>query len=470
MKSIPLNTLLPSLILFLVAFSVLFSYPFILKVFNPTAYQLGFFFLVALLPVAALLQRELELTVPIYSNQHQFWFWGFVIAYSSYTLVLVAISILNTNSPSDLQPLFSHSIKVLVALCLFAFIPISLYTWSLDRYVDLIGILSIMGLLMLALIFLDLLPVLSTVTIDTFGKDDRGVRQFYGLGFGWNTLRITDGIRLPRLQSFASEAGNFAFPLLVAMIWAGYRRRILILIPMLLALFLTWSVGAVITGAFVAFLFFLAGKFKFELRRKHLPYVLAATPLLLLALPFVALGAQEFSSQASSLATEVQNFFNGDYWSSKVSGSDSVTGKSSLGTRIIGVQTVWAAIVQDKWLGLGAGGLSIINVSLGVGWFRSLVEAGLMGWILYCFAFICLVFEATIALFRYNDERSALAGVMIILAMAAFQRAPMDASLWHWWLVIAFLKFSLWRNAATIESSVNETATANSSISPETTS
>lgn len=450
MKSLPLRSLLPSLILFLVAFSVLFSYPFILKVFNPTAYQLGFFFLVALLPVAALLQRELELTVPQYSYQHQFWFWGFVIAYSSYTLVLVTISVLNTNSVGDLQPLFSHSIKVLIALCLFAFISRTLYIWSLDRYVDLIGILSITGLVMLALIFLNLLPVLTTVTIDTFGKDDRGVRQFYGLGFGWNTLRITDGIRLPRLQSFASEAGNFAFPLIVALVWAGYRRRILIMIPMLIALFLTWSMGAVITGAFVAFLFLLAGKFNFQLQHKHLPYLLLLLPFLLLLIPVAFLGSQAFTSQVTSLFSEIQSFFNGDYWSSKVSGSQSVTGKSSLGTRIIGVQTVWAAIVQDKWLGLGAGGLSVINISLGVGWFRSLVESGLIGWILYCFAFLCLLFEALIALFRYNDERSALAGIMIILGVAAFQRAPMDATLWHWWLVIAFLKFSLWANATNI--------------------
>ena len=447
MKSLPLRSLLPSLIIFLVAFSVLFSYPFILKIFNPTAYQLAFFFLVALLPVAALLQRELELTVPQYSYQHQFWFWGFVIAYLAYTLILIAVSVFNTNSVGDLQPLFSHSIKVLVALCLFAFIPRTLYSWSLDKYVDLIGILSIMGLIMLGLIFLNLLPVLTTVTIDTFGKDDRGIRQFYGLGFGWNTLRITDGIRLPRLQSFASEAGNFAFPLLVALVWAGYRRRILIMIPMLLALFLTWSVGAVVTGGFIAFLYFSAGRFFFQLQRKHLPFIFALVPLLLLLIPVGFFGFQAFASQASSLLVELQNFFNGDYWSSKVSGSESITGKSSLGTRIIGIQTVWAEIVQDKWLGLGAGGLAIINVSLGVGWFRPLVESGLMGWILYCSAFICLLFEALLALYRYKDERSALAGIMIILGIAAFQRAPMDASLWHWWLVIAFLKFSLWRSA-----------------------
>jgi len=302
---------------------------------------------------------------------------------------------------------------------------------------------------MLGLILVDILPVLTIVKIDTFGNDDRGIRQFYGLGFGWNTLRITDGIRLPRLQSFASEAGNFAFPLLVALIWAGYRRRILIMIPMLIALFLTWSVGAVISGVFVAFLFLLAGKFYFQLQREHLPYLLIILPFFLLLIPVAILGGQAFTSQFSSLLTELQSFFNGDYWSSKVSGADSVTGKSSLGTRIIGVRTVWGAIVQDKWLGLGAGGLSIINVSLGVGWFRSLVEAGIMGWILYCFAFVCLLAEALLALFRYNDERSALAGIMIILGIAAFQRAPMDATLWHWWLVIAFLKFSLWRNAAT---------------------
>jgi len=113
---------------------------------------------------------------------------------------------------------------------------------------------------------------------------------------------------------------------------------------------------------------------------------------------------------------------------------------SSFGDRLSDIGTVVGALERHPF-GLGGGGVArVVSVSLGVGWMRALVEAGFVGFTAYAIALGTLTWLGLRSALSGRGDVAALGSVIVILAFAGFQRARMDESIWHWWLIAAFVR------------------------------
>lgn len=437
--SLPKN-LPASITLFIVALTVLGSYPLILKVFSPTTYTAlllaGFAGLVLTLsfrPRPKIYPHTLAaLRTP--------WVFLCALLFGGHLLVLTVVSVLHIHEPYVPSALTSYYFKFLISAALFLLVPWPMILAALDRLSEFLAALAILSLLMAGLIAANFLPVLFDVQISTFGDRDSGIRQFYGLGFGWYNLHIADGLSIPRLQSFAAEAGNFAFALLVGILWAGHRKRWPLVAIMSVALLGTVSVGAAAVSLLLLLIYVFSRRAKrlwdiapaTSLNSKRLLAGISIVLVLVLLLPAV-------TTPLLSLTEKLSIFLSDRYLASKL---DLDASTSSLGVRLESIDIVWQDIVLDNWTGLGAGGLAELDTSLAIGWVRSLIESGLIGWFFYLAASLILVSRALWAFSLKTGAEAALGAVVLALAAAAFQRAPIDATVWHLALIVAFVKSS----------------------------
>jgi hypothetical protein len=115
-------------------------------------------------------------------------------------------------------------------------------------------------------------------------------------------------------------------------------------------------------------------------------------------------------------------------------------GTTSVGDRLADIAAALSA-VQRHPLGVGVAGVSnVLGLSLGVGWLRPLAEAGIIGFVAYVAALGTVAVIACKAALRDSGDVAAFGTIVVVIAFAALQRARIDESIWHWWLIAAFLR------------------------------
>jgi hypothetical protein len=394
----------------------LFSYPFYLKYFAHGVYQAGYVALAGLCLGAALIDWRVRL--PVQALWREPWLVAWLALYMLYVGLTATSSLLWAAEGYSAGGLARLAIKFGAALLMLLALPLRSYRGMMDRYTGLMAVCAALALLALGLVEAGLLTPLGHMPIPPVSSEDDGLRDFYGLALGWGRLWLPGGFCIMRLQSFSDEPGTFAFALLPALIWCWHRHWPWRAVVMTAALLATWSVGAVVAGLglLMAWLW----------RRCRL----ALTLLVALG---VALGLRYGPSDW------VESLTVYDYVMTKLGGSGELT---SLGARMEGASVLVKAVLRHP-LGLGAGSRDTLGVTLGVGWLQPLIEAGPVG--LYCslLAWGCLLWLALRAALKAEGELAAWGTILLVLAFGALQRAGLDESLWHWWLVTGFVRLHL---------------------------
>lgn len=425
-----------SVVLLIVAYTMLGSFPFVLKVFAPLLYQVGLLALLGVLVVLIAARRSLPVQRGARAAISRPWVAIALAAYAAYLLWTLA----NTDpSVESLQPIASIALRIVIASLVFCLASDQQIVRSLDLFARTVTVFAVLGIGVVLGVAADVVPVVSTVQIETFGDRDSGVRQFYGLSFGWNRLHISPDIRIPRLQSFSSEAGNFAFAILIALVWSVRRRRWTDVALLMLALPLTWSVGAALTLSTGA-LYVTIVRLPFR-RLKAGPTTAWMLAVATIVFGTVTAAAVTGARVVPAPLKQAWAFLDERYLASKFGQDADVT---SLGVRVEGATTIWAEVIQHGAFGFG--GLQAVDVSLGVGWLRSMLEGGLIGWSLFLVAFGVVIVRAVWALTFASGHGPYLAAAVLVLAASAFQRAPMDATAWHLWIIVAFLRLATTRD------------------------
>jgi hypothetical protein len=391
------------------------SYPFFIKYLSHSSYQVAFGIL--LLLAILLLLRDAHLRISRHEILNQEWLLIAAGFYGLYVLLLGMASLVNLGPAYQVSEFGRVITKALIASMLFAFLSLGAYRWTLDRYADVMVFVSFLGIVLVVLVALGKLSPIGTMVLPATGVRDTGIRDVYPLGFAWGRLPLPGGRGLIRLQSFADEPGTFAFALLIAIIWDIFRRKWARVGLMGAALVLTWSVGALLAA--------LLAVFAWTIKSRSW-----------LAVSLVLVGGVVSFMILRTLNTEYSGAI-GSYLSSKLGVSEG----TSLGDRLTDASVLMSRL-ESAPLGLGGGALANeVGVSLGVGWLRALAEAGILGFSAYLVAFGLLTAVAMRSGTGQMGEAAALGLMVIALAFAALQRARMDESVWHWWIIMGFVRF-----------------------------
>ena len=395
-------------------FYTLLSYPFYLKYVAYSAYQTGFVaFLLAVIVFFVVEPRVLP--VGRTALRHPPIALG-VALYGVYVLAVGVASLLNAGEGYLIAELGRLLVKTVLGVAFVACVSERAHGWMLDRYTDVMLAAAIAGTIMVVGVALGWFSPIGTIQLPSAGLRDDGIRDAYMLGFAWGALPIPGGGKIIRLQSFADEPGTFAFALLIALIWSVHRRRSYCTVGLTVALLLTWSIGALVAGF---------GALTVYLWRR-------LSMLGLMALSVAAILTVVVATRLVEPWTEVARL----YLQTKVGLSEG----SSFGDRLSDIGTVVGALERHPF-GLGGGGVArVVSVSLGVGWMRALVEAGFVGFTAYAIALGTLTWLGLRSALSGRGDVAALGSVIVILAFAGFQRARMDESIWHWWLIAAFVR------------------------------
>jgi len=410
----------------------LLSYPFYLKYLEYSAYQAGF---VALLLVVLVLFVVEPRVIPVGQiTLRQLPIALGVASYAVYLLALGAASLLNAGEGYLIAELGRLLVKIVVGLAFVACVSDRAYRWMLDRYTDVMLVAAIGGTVLVVGAVLGWFSPIGTIQLPSAGLRDDGIRDAYILGFAWVALPLPGGGKIIRLQSFTDEPGTFAFALLIALIWAVHRRRGYSAAGLTTALLLTWSIGALVAGlgALIVYLWR-----SLSIRRLSMLGLMVLSVAAILGVIVADHPAMPWSEVADR------------YLQSKVGLSEG----SSLGDRLSDIGAV-VRVVDRHPFGLGGGGVArVVNVSLGVGWMRALAEAGFVGFTAYVLALGILTWLGLRSALARRGDVAALGSIIVILAFAAFQRARMDESIWHWWLMAAFVReFTVARMAGSSKS------------------
>lgn len=293
-------------------------------------------------------------------------------------------------------------------------------------YVTLLTWFSILGLLLVLLIYLGLLHPLAEISLDNLAGGAVNKRLFYGIGFVWPHTWIGSIFGLERLQSFADEAGTFAFALTPAILFAanwGMRVRVAI---MLTALIFTFSVGAILVWILIVTFYFVSRNDRKRIWGWGMVLLIFCLTIFLLASSFHFL--------------DLLNLGN-SYLSSKYSNEGNMT---SVGQRLSDLQILIAKIQEHPW-GFGAGSTGVSlgrDVALAIGWFIPLAEAGLLGWLLYLVAFGFILWHAVGDVFCSTSDVRIAALIVVVNGYAAFQRAGIDSNVWQMFWLITYFRFT----------------------------
>ncbi len=395
------------LVLFL-AYSFL-SRPFFVDPFFPHGlYNLGFLFLFLANLVTLLYSPRIRL--PQKNILSNLWLAVLFVSYGAYIFFLAVASIWHADSttPASLTIFF---VRVITAAMLFTLLPMAVYRWTLDRYTDLVFICSVTGIAMVILVFMNILSPIGTIDIPGI---ERTSRDIYALGLVWGSIYLPGGGTIVRLQSFADEPGTFAFMLLIAILWAFYKQRMMYVGVMIVALLLTWSVGAMMAGAILLVAYLLKwGSYKSL---------------------FITMGAIVLFFvlyQANADLIEVTQ----NYLESKGGDSQNTT---SYGERSEYI-TKLSELILAHPEGVGSGAKEIGQPP--VGWLVALADAGVLGYVFYIIASMVLMWIAIRSALLGKGEVAILGIMVLVLAFSALQRARIDYSIWHFWILSAFLRF-----------------------------
>jgi len=420
----------------IVIHNILFYYPFILRYLFEHFYAISFFSLQLVLLILFFLfilrKKKVKQFFSLNRNFRKSPLMSLIL-YFLYLFSLYSATLFNLFYYSDysIKPLATSLFNFFFALLLLFFLPENIYKKTLDIYSHLLFFLSAIGIIMTILIALEKLSPLYEIRIDVLKTGiDSGIRQFYGLGFGWMNIKL-GSFTFPRLQSFASEAGNFALALLVALIWTLRKENVKIkTITMTIALLLTLSVGAFVTAVFLLSLLLLREAFLGRKKRIKSIFINSLCLSIVLTLIYILLSGTQFYQD---LKTMIKWYIDTKFYTSNFD-------NTSLGTRIEGMRSVIIFISNHPW-GVGADTHNTFQTQIANGWIRALLMVGPIGYFLYLLAFLLLLIESLkTILFSKNPDKVAISFIFVTLFIMASQRAAIDQTLWHWWLIFAFIR------------------------------
>lgn len=389
---------------------LLFAFPFSLRSLNSGVYAIGLYILTILtVLVSALSKRPLLLFDATYIIRKERWVFIFFILYILYILILSMVSLMYFNF-ENIRALLLKLQTIFYVIAVFLVLKRSDFEKLLSIYLKFMVIFSLLGILLTVLIYLNLVQPLAKVNLDS-----GGVRDLYLFGFVWPDSWSGSLKGLVRLQSYTDEAGTFAFCLLPAIIIAYYRNKYFCLILFIVALILTFSVGAI-----VFFLLWVVVLMAY-IKRKLLKI-------------FIFFGILLVFLVASDIRYD--EGFVDSYWDSKISSHEENT---SVGARFATINAIFKSEAENPF-GLGAGGIEKFSGGIAVGWLIPLVQSGVFGWFFYLLAFLILIYKAVKVCMKNNVRIKPAAQILIVFAFAAFQRSEMDGTLWHWLWIIYFIK------------------------------
>ncbi len=407
------------LLLMCILFYLFFSYPFFLRNINVTLYavvlNLALIFLVIVIvrsPRAVILYGILDIKASA-------WLTGFLACYVVYFLILNVASIFRFDQPDIVRTILVRWRDLLLVSALFLLLNSRVIEKGTRIYVDLLVVLSVLGLLLVSLKFFFGVTPIGTVQLESVGQYDSGIREFYGIGFIWPDIWIGSVVGLPRLQSFSDEAGTFAFALLPAIVLAAYWRQRWKTGILFLCLIFTFSIGAYLT-IFAIWISYLTVQKKWS----YLLGVLIGIGVL--AMLFYALTNQRFVEVISNYVGSKSLSFSSD--------------RTSGGQRIEEGIALIKFVAEAPW-GWGAGSLALdLKLAVAVGWLIPMLESGVAGWLFFVLAFAILIVQACRAAIVSTGLESALGTIIVILAIQGLQRAGLGDTIWHWWWTIAFCR------------------------------
>ncbi|MDD5059023.1 MAG: hypothetical protein PHQ60_14235 [Sideroxydans sp.] len=405
----PPNSLREWLLVIFLAYSFL-SHPLFIQYFFPKGgYKIGFLSLLLLNLIVLILNPRIRL--PRNGRISDPRITILFVAYGIYLLFLTVATLLHADA-STAADLALVYVKVMAACMLFFLLPLEVYRWTLDRYTTLVFLGAVTGIAMVALVSINIISNIGTVGVEGVGET---TREFYGIGLGWGQLSIPGGLTVIRLQSFADEPGTFAFMLLLAIIWSFYKRWMWYVGIMIVALLLTWSVGAMMAGAVLLIAYLMKKR--------------SAVPLLVTLIAVIGIFIiYQSSADLIDLVTH--------YLETK-SGDDQ--GTTSYGERLEYLEKLFQLIaIHPEGVGPGVKAIGFVSP---VGWLATLAEAGVLGYFFYFISGLVLIWLSVRSVFLANSEVTILGIMVLVLAFSAMQRARIDYSIWHLWLVVGFLRF-----------------------------
>ncbi len=328
----------------------------------------------------------------------------FLFFYTTYVLlVLLFTSQFYLEDGHDLKEVLSWIRNLIVVIILLLFISSEMLYKLLNYYVNFIFILSLLAILMTILIYLNILHPLQQVDIN--GQ----LRELYIFGYRWADSWLGDRYNLVRLQSFADEAGTMAFSILPAILLAHMQKKYLKLSVMLLALFLTFSIGALIPILLLTIFHILKNK-QYKLLLVLILFAIATTMYL--------------------------DIYFQEYLSAKFGSSEEVTSLSVRSQEAI----IALNALSMNIFGLGITSLQKLDISLAIGWVVPLIHFGIIAYVFYILAFFSLLVLLFKDMFSKNVINKYLALIVIILYYASMQRAQIDYNIWSWVWIIMYMR------------------------------
>jgi len=411
--------------LFLYCFVSLLSYPFVpLKYIHHSAFQLlSLLILISIILIALLISKHqihIEVKRVINSNFTLVIFLFFYIIY----ILILGLSSLNVN---DSPIYFTNYIKILIkfsiALGLLYFVPLTWFRIGIRHYSKAIAILSLMAIILFIFIYYDIAS--PNINIYLPGEHyNIFIRKLYSLGSIWPMQHLPIGGGIFRLQSFADEPGTFAFIALPALFSSYMFKKNIQLFIIILAIILSFSIGA-----WIFLIISVISLFLYKLLREK---KIIKRLLLFMLLTFTLIILSGIINSSEFLI---------DYLSTKFA-SDYAAGEGSFGGRyFVAVKTF--SVLSESPFGFGAGSTSILNMRSNIGWINCLLDSGVIGGIFYFLSFSVLIFSAIKSLLSSNDIYIKIYAIAFLAAcFGALQRTPVDGSLWHWWIIIGYLRLS----------------------------
>jgi len=253
----------------------------------------------------------------------------FVIFYVLYFLVLILTSLMHSGEVVVAKGIVTEIRDLMFIVILLLFLSNEALILTLQIYMKVLALCSALGLLLLLGIHIGAFSPISEMNIGNYSEGADAVREVYLFGFVWPHSWLGSLYGLERLQSYCDEAGTFAMALTPAMILAFVWKRYVLLLTMIVALFFTFSVGAILAWT-VALFIYLYSQMTFRITIKHLS-------LFLFIFIGIFLIAQMYVQYDSDIT---------QYMTSKIS-SDIASDETSLGQRMNGLLLIFEAIMNN---------------------------------------------------------------------------------------------------------------------------
>ncbi|MCK9352697.1 MAG: O-antigen ligase family protein [Gallionella sp.] len=417
----PGNLCWPDRFIIITLFCYFLAYPFALRNLMGVIYPLALTGLLIVVALACTLGKAPVLMQGVQRGDRMLKVG--LLLYGLYFAILMLASILHSAESIVAISAVYEMRELMFALIILFLLSDRGVLFSLRLYVEVLTWCSVLGLLLVFLNYVGVIYPITEVNLDNLPGGGENRRLFFGIGFIWPNTWLGSPLGLERLQSFADEAGTFGFAVLPAILLATYWRmkgRVLI---MTVALIFTFSVGAILAWLFITlFGFSAAAKYERGKVKRIVTVLLLVSVFLLIAnyLPFDLL--EQFNR----------------YLSAKYTSGDSEG--TSVGSRLAALEIALDAIKENPFgFGANSSGLSLNlgNASLAIGWFVPLVEAGVLGWLIYVLAFGAILVHALHNAISSKNIGRICAIVILVNGYAAFQRAGIDANIWQlFWLII----------------------------------